>query len=124
MKKFLCICEGGNVRSVGLAYILKQIHGQDALAASWRFNSSATLRTLVEWADYIVLMQPKFGDLLGTRLVDDLGESQRGPYLERVGPKVRFVDVGEDRFGYAFHPELQGGLQPVVREWATKDFVL
>jgi cephalosporin hydroxylase len=87
--KMLAICEGGNVRSVGLAYVLKD-HGQDAVAAGWRFSSPETLAMLCAWADRIFVMQGEFAD--------------RVPLEHR--PKVVVADVGPDRYGTPFHPEL------------------
>ena len=105
MKKFITVCEGGNVRSVGLAYLLK-VHGQDAIAMSWRFNNPETLGKMFNWADYIVIMQAKFKEHIA----------------EIFHHKLLVVDVGEDRYGYAFHPELQGGLTPIVKDWQSKNW--
>jgi hypothetical protein len=88
--KILTVCEGGNVRSVSLAFVLKNHLGHDAVAASWRFNSEKTLEMLYEWAEKIIVMQPEF--------------LQHIPHLHRM--KTTVCDVGQDRFGNAFHGEL------------------
>ena len=106
IKKFLCICQGGNVRSVGMAFALKYSGHQDALAASWQTNTPETLKMLYDWANYIVLMQGEFHK-----------------YIPSVyATKIRIVDVGPDKFGYAFHPDLQNFCQKVVKDWAEKEF--
>lgn len=51
--KILCICKGGNVRSVALAQLLKN-RGYDALAVGAQDNSQETLKMLEKWADKIV----------------------------------------------------------------------
>lgn len=110
VKKFLCICQGGNVRSAGLAFILKYHGGQDAIAASTFSNSPETLTMLCDWADYIILMAQ-----------DVLATMPPGVLAKR---RYALVDVGPDRYGSPFHPELQGMLMPVVQQWAANDWDL
>lgn len=105
MKKFVTVCEGGNVRSVALAFQLK-CKRQDAIACSWRFNHPDTQKWLFHWADRIVIMQKKF----------------KAYIPEEFHHKLRVLDVGEDRFGNAFHPELQAGIAPIVDEWEKRGF--
>lgn len=101
MKKFLTMCEGGNVRSVALAYTLKHPFGQNALACGWRWNPMETRIMLFEWADYIILMQPQFRDHVP----------------EAYHHKCRCVDVGVDNYGTPMHPDLRRGLHEVVQQW-------
>jgi hypothetical protein len=54
-RKVLCLCTHGNSRSVGLAFLLKG-EGCDALAAGVGLAGADTLRTLVEWAEVVVLV--------------------------------------------------------------------
>jgi len=102
-KKFLTICEGGVVRSVSMALVLKH-HGQDALAASWRWNTPSTFRVLGVWAHRIILMQPHFIDCIP----DDLRD------------KCRVVDVGEDRYGSAINAELYQFLDQIAVDWKQR----
>jgi hypothetical protein len=107
-KKWLTICEGGTVRSVALAFQLKD-HGQDAIAGSWRWNSPETFRMLFEWADYIVLMQEEFLPHV----------------IELPGfdiDKARVVDVGPDTYGNPLHYGLNVFLKRTVEEWQIRDF--
>ena len=106
-KRILTVCEGGNVRSVGLAYALKS-HGVDAIAASWRFNTKHTLNMLYRWADYIVVLQDEM--------------KQHIPKMYQK--KLRVMDVGPDRYGSAFHPELQGHFHAYMLEWQQREFEL
>lgn len=107
-KKFLCVCEGGNVRSVSLAFYLKHEHDQDALACGWRMNSPATRRMLYEWADYIVLLQEEF----------------RSHVPDEFADKIRVVDVGRDIWFNPFHPDLKYFMKSVADDWSKKDFVI
>jgi hypothetical protein len=106
--KFLTICQGGNVRSVGMGFMLKYSFGQDAIAASWDRNSEATLRMLGSWADRILLMENWLASPIPQLAWLDEPEF-RG--------KVEVANVGPDRFGYAFHPELQN----ICGEWCQKN---
>lgn len=89
--KFLCVCDGGNVRSVALAFELKHTHKQDAIAAGRWCASPDTLEMLCQWADVIVIMQPCM-------------EESISPEYKA---KLRCVDVGPDRYGVYIHPDLR-----------------
>ena len=102
--RFLTMCEGGNVRSVALAFVLKDNYGQDAIACSWRSNTRETRNMLYAWADYIVVMQPHFAEHVP-------GE---------FAPKVRCVDVGPDSYGTPMHGDLLAELNKVVRGWRDR----
>ncbi len=84
------MCQGGNSRSVALAYLLKYKYGVDALACSWEKNSEATRRMLFGWADKIFIMQAHF--------------------LEHVPAefrtKTQVIDVGPDVWFNGLDPEL------------------
>jgi hypothetical protein len=104
--KVLTICEGGNIRSVGCAFMLKQCVGFDALAASIRFNTDATMGMLYAWAEKIVAMFPE--------VVARIPEEWQS--------KVVLVDVGADRFGNCFHPELLNMLAPRLNNWKNAGY--
>ncbi len=104
-KKFLTVCEGGNVRSVSMAYTLKYDHHQDAIAFSHGRNGDDAKKMLADWADYIVVMQPQFA--------------------ERFKPwqaKLRCVDVGDDRWMNPLHPELYKIVAEVAQDWSKRGF--
>jgi hypothetical protein len=52
--KVLCLCTHGNSRSVCLAFLLKGL-GVDALAAGVGLAGADTLKTLVDWAETVIL---------------------------------------------------------------------
>lgn len=89
--KILTVCQGGNIRSVALACRLKSLHGHDALACSRESNSPETIKMLCTWADMVVVMEPEYADCIPMEF--------RG--------KLHICDVGPDRWGAAFRPELQ-----------------
>jgi len=86
----LCVCSGGNIRSVTLAYILRRIYRYDALAAGIKGNSSYTLDYLCKWADRIVVLEAEF----------------KMAIPQRYHPKVVIYDVGHDVWHQANHPAL------------------
>lgn len=54
--KVLCVCLGGNCRSVHLAYLLKYRYGHDALACGVEPNGGETFALLCNWAEKIILL--------------------------------------------------------------------
>jgi len=72
--KILCICEGGNVRSVALAQHLKEI-GWEAIAIGWKYTSKETLLMLIRWADKIIDVREY--------LPEDLWHNPRHPELKQ-----------------------------------------
>jgi hypothetical protein len=54
--KILCVCEHGNVRSVALAYLLKTLFNQEAIAVGIRDVSDNTMAMLEKWSDYVVFV--------------------------------------------------------------------
>ena len=104
--RFLTVCLGGNVRSVGLAAVLKLQEGQEAIAVGALFTSPATFRLLISWAQYVVVMAEEVIGYLPPFVVQSR--------------KLRLVDVGPDRFGNPFHQELQDYFKPLVADWALR----
>lgn len=88
--RYLCVCDGGNVRSYALAMILKMEFNQEAVAIGRLAMSEESIRTFCEWADWVVIMQPH------------MEESIPAEFKQ----KLLCFDVGEDRYGFYVHPEL------------------
>jgi predicted protein tyrosine phosphatase len=80
--KVLAVCQGGNSRSVTLAYLLKKRYRIDALACGYRDNSKETLDLLFKWADKIIIMREKF----------------KGAIPEEFKDKVLICEVGRDKY--------------------------
>jgi hypothetical protein len=63
--KILCVCEKGNVRSVGIARRLKDgRHYTNVIAIGAVNTERPTLFMLCEWAEIILIAEPQFADLL------------------------------------------------------------
>lgn len=90
MVKYLCVCDGGNVRSAALAYVLHNELKQEAIPIGRLMVSKKTMDYFCKWADVIVLTQPHMEESINKKFKD----------------KLRCVDIGEDRFGVYIHPEL------------------
>jgi predicted protein tyrosine phosphatase len=105
MSKVLCMCQGGNSRSVALAFLMKYRYGEDALACSWEKNSPETLKMLFEWADRIFVMQDIFRQYVPIE------------YHE----KLYVVDVGVDVWANGLHPELLNLIISMLEPKEKKD---
>lgn len=88
MEKVLCVCQGGNSRSVALAYYLKS-KGKQAIAVGTDHTSKETFELLINWADAVIVTDKNLLHLV--------------PY---DGHKLRVWDVGHDRFFRGFSQEL------------------
>lgn len=89
--KFLTICDGGNVRSVSMAFVLKELkQGHEAFAIGRLFTSVDTMNYLCTWADKIIIMEPHMIESVPTQW----------------HKKIHIIDVGPDVYGYALHPDL------------------
>ena len=91
--KIVTICAGGQVRSVAAKAVLTE-QGHDVLAVGALNNSKQTVEMLCAWADKIIVMD------------DALLVAAAEP------GKLSYLNVGPDRWGNPFHPELQS----LVRE--------
>ena len=63
-QRFLCICQGGNVRSVALSTRLKQYHRRQAIAIGFERVTPETLTLLCQWATHIVVMMPDYATVV------------------------------------------------------------
>lgn len=88
--RYLCVCDGGNVRSHALAFHLKWHKKREAIAVGRIHVSKETMHMLSDWADRIVLMQPHMAESIP----------------KEFHSKIVVVDVGEDHWGVSIHPEL------------------
>lgn len=94
------MCAGGNVRSVGLKYLLKYKYGHESLACGQDANSSETIEILCNWADYVIVLTEEYSKFIP----------------EKYKTKLLCYNVGVDRFGCAFHPELLDILDRMIIE--------
>lgn len=111
--KFLCVCQGGRVRSGAMAWALKDV-GQDSLAAGWEATPKDTLKMLCDWADAVVVMQAEFI----ARLEAKLGAGNMDLR------KVIVVDVGLDVYGTPTHDLLLPYVRGIAMDWHRKNFIL
>jgi predicted protein tyrosine phosphatase len=98
--KIVTMCFGGNVRSVGLKFLLHAKYGHDAIACGHDYNTPETRNMLFEWADYIVVMTADFAQYVP----------------DKYRYKTFCYDVGEDRYHNPFHPELQSQCDYMIQK--------
>jgi len=106
--KIVTMCQGGHVRSVALKYILRYLNAghHDVIACGWEGNTLETRRMLFDWADVIVIMEPQFEEHVPSEF-----------HCKADGTRRLFCyNVGPDRFGTPFHPELQDLLMSMIKQ--------
>lgn len=87
----LCICRGGNVRSVATKMLLKRHFGHETLACGVENNLPETMFMLMGWADKVVITHPDFEENVF--------------YCFRS--KMILLNLGTDIWGNPFHEDLQ-----------------
>lgn len=103
-QKVVCICRGGQVRSVAARYILADHFGfRKVLACGWEKNDEETVRMLCEWADVVLVVGSADSWVLNSSLVPPPN-------------KTVLINIGEDRWGRYNHPDLVGVLRPKIEE--------
>lgn len=80
--RILTICEYGNSRSVGLAFLLKTKYGREAIACGILCTSPDTFDMLCNWADNIIITYAPI----------------EGSINDKYKHKVLVWDVGHDRY--------------------------
>lgn len=94
--RVVCMCQRGNVRSAGLAYLLKDYYGgHDAVAIGWQTAGTELKDILFKWADKIIVLEP---------------------YMVAHVPaeyktKMSVYDVGPDVYGTPHNPKLHDKLK-------------
>ncbi len=94
--KVLCLCSGGNVRSVRVAFLLKDA-GIDAIAAGIHFNGIEAIKLLVKWADFVWTADADVDQALKNYYLDDKAA---------LGDKLIGRHIGPDIYGFHCHPDL------------------
>jgi len=102
--RFLCVCEGGNCRSVALALMLKATKQHDAIACSWKDISEQTFHMLAAWADAIIVMEAY------------MAEKIPEPWQD----KLNILDVGVDVWANPFNQELWAKIGDLLKETHIK----
>jgi hypothetical protein len=107
-KRFLTVCEGGAVRSVSLATVLRWDFQQDAVPLSAAKNGHEAVDLLCEWADYIILMQPTFETAIP----------------KKFAHKIRVLDVGPDIWFNPMDERLREIVGQAAEKWKQNGWVL
>lgn len=96
--KILCVCEGGNCRSVTMATLLKYyFRGHfDVLAMSLAKNSIPTKLMLYHWADLVLTVAEDIDA--------EVREEARVVYGMPTD-RIRLIPIGRDMWGKSMHPE-------------------
>ena len=110
--RILCVCNGGNCRSVALAEVFKGQFGQEAIAAGTYWIRPQSMRELCCWADWIVVVEPREEAQLPepdlTRWKESTIWEKQFDHMRRVLP------IGPDRWGHDKWEELKLFLRPIA----------
>lgn len=98
--KILCVCEHGNNRSVNFAQRLKYKYKADTIAIGLTTTSQETLKMLYDWADYIIIPE----------------KALRYHMPEGYDQKIKYFEVGMDRFPRPFNIELDRLVKKIIEE--------
>lgn len=102
--KILCVCAGGNTRSVTLATLLKYQWRHDAIAMSVERNGDEAFTLLNAWANRVLT-------------VDDRVHAE---YLSRfpdMQPITTLLPIGQDKWGMSMHPDLIPIAYACIEAW-------
>ena len=108
--KILTICSAGTCRSVAMAHRLKMDYGHDAVPLGHDHNKRETLDMMSDWADRIIVMEPKYAGGLLARNAKKL-----------VPPEL--TNVGPDVWGNALSPNLQRIIGPMAENLHHKGYL-
>lgn len=95
--RILCVCNGGNCRSVATAEILKGVYGHEAIAIGTYWFKPDSVRMLCGWADVILPVEP-----LEAKLPEpDLTKWRASPvWLSEFDGKRKVIPLGPDVWGH------------------------
>lgn len=109
--KILCICSHGNIRSAALAYILKALFNQEAIAIGYKEVTPGTLQYMAVWADRIVALDAMIFEYLDREL-----DHPANLFLIDAGE-----DIWKDPFAQGLIHKLYKGLSKNPELWKQKD---
>lgn len=106
--RIVTVCEQGNNRSVHAAYIMRykrKVDGggfNDVIPIGIKTSSKELQTMLFDWAEWIILTDATFKNLIDTKYTD----------------KLKIWDVGEDRYFRGFNQELL----TILRTYMEREF--
>lgn len=107
--KVVCICRGGQVRSVAARYILSERFGfRKVLACGWEKNDHDTVEMLCRWADAILIV----------------GSAKQWVVEGKVDwifNETALIDIGPDVYHRYNHPELINILTPIIEAMVERE---
>ena len=111
--KILCVCNGGNCRSVALAEVLKGVYGEEAISAGTYWIKGESMKALCVWADRIYMVEP-----FDAKLPEpDLSKWRASPvwYSEFVEKRV-ILPIGPDVWGHSNWDAIKAAVHAALKE--------
>lgn len=114
-RKILCVCNGGNYRSVALAEALKGTYGCEAISSSSYWLSRETTLMLCRWADIIAPVDVR--DCAHLPEPDLTYWKNCVMWDSEFTMKIRVFEIGKDIWGNTSHPDLVAMIHRMMKEW-------
>lgn len=113
MRKVLCVCNGGNCRSVAMAEVLKGHFGKEAIAVGTYWFSRESMETFADWADAILVVEPFDAKLPEPDLT--LWKAS-AVWDARYNGKRRIIPMGSDIWGHSNWPGIKEFALALLKE--------
>lgn len=109
--RIICVCNGGNCRSVALAEVLKGQYGHEAFAVGTYWFRKSSQETLFQWAERIFVVEPFDAKLPQP----DLTKWQDSPiWLPAYDSKRIVLPIGPDIWGHTKWDEIKAVCRKAV----------
>lgn len=110
-RRILVVCDEGNNRSVTVAGQLKY-WGHDCLCVGLNRNSAATVKSLIMWAELVILTEaPQLARIAASTQLD-FDESLLG----YAGTQYEVWDIGPDRYPRPYNKELLKKVKAIIQQ--------
>ena len=111
--KILCVCNGGNCRSVALAEVLKGIYGHEAVAIGTYWFSPTSQASFADWAERILFVEPRQAKLPEPDLTRWMNSPLWSPGYD---DKRRVVPIGPDIWGHSNWDAIKKAAHAALKE--------
>ena len=102
------------VRSSGIADVLRNDMGIDAIALSSINNKPETMEMLCEWADLVIPVEPRYEHKVPAEYKHKWENCKM--WDEKFNHKRKVLNLGADIWGNARHPELRAQIVNRIKE--------
>lgn len=111
--RILCVCNGGNCRSVATAEVLKGVYGHEAIAIGTYWFSRESQIKFGEWANLVIIVEPYDAALPEP----DLTRWKASPlWSDLFDSKRRLIPLGPDKWGHSNWDAIKAAANAALKE--------